>query len=496
MREQHFRVTLDEALDPLVLAMDVGSTGSRAALYDAAGRPIRGVRMKVPHAFTTGSGRSTIDPDQVVTELATAIDHISTFDIAGRVRGVALDTFAPSLVGIDSAGRALTECYTYADSRDRLQADQLRAAPTAAGLRERTGVTVHTSYLRERLAWLAEAEPALAARVDRWVSLGGYILNRLLGVLAIGTSAAAWTGMLDRHTGLWDADALAAAGVAEDQLPGIHDPAEVLTPTTDYVARRWAVLRGATWFADITDGYASNLGAGALDSTTVVTAMGTSGAMRAIAAGIPDSVPSGLWCYRIDAERQLLGGALNDVGRAVSWLQHSLGLSETALSDVLAREPDPATPMILPFLTGERSTGWAGGARLAATGIGEATTLDDIARGVLEGVAITYARMADQLLPLVAADARIVVSGRVAGDWPGLAQLLADVLGLPVTPVPIKRSTLHGTALHALAIIAPDVLRTPPTQGPTFTPVASRTSQLGEVRRRWDEAYAALVARG
>ena len=64
------RVKLDDAQDPLVLALDVGSTASRGDVYDAAGRPVQGGRRKVPHEFRTGSdGASEIDPDQVVDEL-------------------------------------------------------------------------------------------------------------------------------------------------------------------------------------------------------------------------------------------------------------------------------------------------------------------------------------------------------------------------------------------------------------------------------------------
>lgn len=492
MSEQAFRIDLAKALDPLVVALDVGSTASRAALYDAAGRPVRGVRIKFPHSFTTGSGRSTIDPDHILAELSAALDHLCSTPIAGRIGAVALDTFAPSLIGLDRSGRAVTECFTYADSRNRDQAERLRAADGAQQLRERTGVSAHTSYLRERLAWLHEEHPELVSRVHCWVSLGGYVLDRLLGVLAIGTSTAAWTGMLDRHTGQWDPEALNHAGITVDQLPTIHDPRDTLRPVTDLVPGRWPVLADAVWFADITDGYASNLGAGALDSSTVVTAMSTSGAMRAIAAHVPTEVPPGLWCYRIDRDRQLLGGALNDVGRAVSWLGNTMGLAPAAVADVLAREPVERTPVVLPFLTGERSTGWAGHARMAITGVGEATTVDLIARGVLEGIAISYARMAEQLLPEVAADARIVVSGRVPSEQPGLVQMLADVLGRPVTPVPIKRSTLHGTTLHALAVIAPDTPRTPPTEGPTHEPVESRTRYFAELRDEWDQVYAGL----
>ncbi|HLT83477.1 MAG TPA: hypothetical protein VKZ83_04515, partial [Phototrophicaceae bacterium] len=64
-----FTVDLADALDPLVLAVDVGSTASRGGLYDARGLPVSGHRHKVPHAFTTATdGTSVIEPRQVLDE--------------------------------------------------------------------------------------------------------------------------------------------------------------------------------------------------------------------------------------------------------------------------------------------------------------------------------------------------------------------------------------------------------------------------------------------
>src|SRR3954463_15880616 len=93
------RVALDDALDPLVLALDVGSTASRGDVYDAAGRPVQGGRRKGPHAFSPGAGGAgEIDRDQVVDELGQIIPGLAVEPLQGRIAGVALDTFASSLV--------------------------------------------------------------------------------------------------------------------------------------------------------------------------------------------------------------------------------------------------------------------------------------------------------------------------------------------------------------------------------------------------------------
>src|SRR3954466_4716057 len=118
MAGSRHRVALDEALDPLVLALDVGSTASRGDVYDAAGRPVEGGRRKIPHEFrTSGDGASELDPDQVADELGQVIKRLAAASLKGRIAGVALDTFASSLVGVGAAGRAVTPSHTYADSR-------------------------------------------------------------------------------------------------------------------------------------------------------------------------------------------------------------------------------------------------------------------------------------------------------------------------------------------------------------------------------------------
>src|SRR3954451_23958859 len=310
------RVALDDAQDPLVVALDVGSTASRGDVYDAAGRPVEGGRRKGAHSFRTdGAGMSEIDPDQVADEIGQIISGLVDRPLPGRVAGVALDTFASSLVGVDADGRAVSPCYTYADSRCGPQVTALRGELDEAEVQQRTGCRLHSSYLPARLRWLRETDPDRFAAARRWLSLGEYAYLRLLGTTAAGTATAAWTGLLDRRTGRWDPRMLAAAGVAADQLSEVRDPDDPLADVDADVASRWPVLAGARWFAPIADGFASNLGTGAVDGTTAAVAAATSGAIRVLVQDIPERIPPGLWCYRVDSRRSLLGGALNDVGR-------------------------------------------------------------------------------------------------------------------------------------------------------------------------------------
>ena len=489
------RIGLDEALDPFVLALDVGSTASRGDVYDAAGRPVEGGRQKVPHAFSTGGdGSSEIDPDQVVDELRQVVGGLATPALRGRIGGVALDTFASSLVGVDGDGRPVTSCYTYADSRCGPQVLALREELDEAAVQQRTGTRLHSSYLSPRLRWLRETDPERFGAARRWLSLGEYAYQRILGTTAAGTATAAWTGLLDRRTGRWDEEMLAAAGIEADQLSEVRDPDRPLTDVDPAVAREWPALEGARWFAPIADGFASNLGSDAADATTAGVSAATSGAIRVLVSDIPEQIPSGLWCYRVDARRSLLGGALNDVGRIVSWLQETVQLGDTDLDALLTAPPAPGTPLVLPYLSGERSTGWAAAARAVVSEVGSATTGPALFRGAMEGVALSYGRVAEQLRTTAADPKRVLVSGRVTQDLPGWLQVLADVLDAPVEPVTIKRATLRGTALHALEVLAPDTRRTPARTGPTLQPTPAHRDHYRARAEQYDRLYRAVIA--
>jgi gluconokinase len=102
-----------------------------------------------------------------------------------------------------------------------------------------------------------------------------------------------------------------------------------------------------------------------------------------------------LWCYRVDAHRSLLGGALNDVGRVISWLNDTVQLADTDLGQLMTAAPEPTTPLVLPYLSGERSTGWAAAARAVVVGASTATTGALLFRAAMEGVALSYQRITD-----------------------------------------------------------------------------------------------------
>ncbi len=487
---ESFAVSLDRAVGPLVLSLDVGSTGTRGGLFDATGRPILKTRIKVDHAFRSNTaGRSEISPDQIVHEVAAVLDAIAGPQYAGLIRGVAMDTFASSLIGVDEDHAAVTPCYTYADSRSAPQVEQLRKVLDEEELQQRTGTRLHTSYLPGRLRWIQNTQPDTFELVRSWMSLGEYIYLRLLGVRGVAVSAAAWSGLLDRRTGEWDDELLTRIGVRPDQFAPPRNPDDPFTKLPKRLPRRWPGLAGAVWFAAIPDGFAANLGSGALDEHKMAFSASTSGALRVMVPGVPDHIPAGLWCYRIDADRSMVGGALNDVGAVVSWLDALTAPPfRGSRDDWFAGPPRDASPLMLPFLTGERSTGWRGDARAVIAEITSNTDVSAFYRGAMEGVAMSYRRVVEELETVAPGVERIVAAGGITQLMPNWMTVVASVLDKPVFPITMKRSTLRGTALLALDTLAPTVARAEPEAGELIVP---NSRWVAEYNRRY-QRYLAL----
>lgn len=471
-----FSTDPENARAPYVVGLDVGSGGSRAAVYDATGRELGRRHHKIEHAFTTADdGTSTIDADQIVDELRTALGVVlDGFDAPVSALGFA--TFASTLVPVGADGSAIGPCITYADTRCRTQSAALRERVDPVAVHDRTGARIHSSYLAPRLLWLREEHRDVFDRSDRFMALGEYVALRLLGTGAVGTAGAAWGGMLDRRTGAYDEELLEITGIDADALGRPHDPSDGVPVAGTPLASQFPQLSGASWIPVVGDGLTANIGIGARGPGIWGISTATSGAIRMLLDTEVAQLPSGLWAYRVDAQRALVGSAMSDCGRVLDYVLNTVAvpgdLASVDASDLLREAPSDATPLVVPFLSGERGTGWRDGARAVFAGVSASTTPEQILRGAMEGVALSFLRIADVLREVGGVPERIVLSGGMTGALPSWLQILADALDTPIDHIAISRSTMRGAALLALEQLdgadiaeAPVARRIEPVQG-------------------------------
>jgi gluconokinase len=478
----------------MVIALDLGTSSARAALYDARGRAVEGRFHQVPYTpTTTADGGVEHDPARLLDAAAVCLDAVVRAARHDDVRAVGVSSFWHGLVGFDAAHRPVTPVFMWADSRSAREAGLLRDALDEDALHARTGCHLHASYWPAKLRWLARERPADVRRVARWGSIGEHLELSFFGEAATGLSMASGTGLLDQDALRWDPEALAAAGIEPEHLfPLASGPGGRRGLRAPW-ATRWPTLRSAPWLPAVGDGAASNVGSDCVDTGRVALNVGTSAALRVVteSAAAP---PRGLWRYRLDRRRALVGGATSEGGNVYAWCRQVLRLPEDAAVEraLAERAPDAHGLTVLPFLAGERAPGWRGDRRAAVAGLSLDTTALDVAQAALEAVAMRLALVYELLAPHAARDHLVVASGGAITRSRAWTQMLADALGRAIHCSPEREATSRGAALLALEALGvrPDVPAAGGALGEVFTPDAARHARYRAAlarHRRFDE---------
>lgn len=443
-----------ETNGPLVLALDVGTSSTRAMLFDARGVAVPDVAAQIPYKMRlTPDGGVEADADELVAVAAKVIDEalIEAGALAERIVGVGTSCFWHSLMAVAVDGSAVTPVYTWADDRSAAAVDALRGVLDETVVHDRTGCVIHTSYWPAKLRWLSETQPQLAGDGGRWVGFGEYLLSRFTGSLACSVAMASGSGLLNQHTADWDHTLVGQLGVDPARLPELIDRDESLPPLRDAWATRWPALARVPWFPAIGDGACNNIGSGCVVPGRMALSIGTSGVMRVTVEADEVPIPPKLWCYRIDRRRYLLGGALSNGGVVADWLRSTLQLPDDAAEQVAALKPDAHGLTILPFLAGQRTPDWNPRATATFLGLTLETTPVAIMRAGMESVAYRFALVHELLRPLAPDPYEIIVSGGAIGHWPVWPQIIADAIGHPLIASLEPEASARGAALVALA---------------------------------------------
>ncbi|HLI90921.1 MAG TPA: gluconokinase [Ktedonobacteraceae bacterium] len=488
---------------PFVLGLDVGTSSTRALLFDSLGAVVPEVLAQRTYKLTTSAqGEVSVDADALLDVVALTISDAlaEAGPLAQQICAVAIDTFWHSLLGVDKAGRPIMPLITWEDTRPYQAALALRKRLDERAVHDRTGARFHASYWPAKLHWLAQEQPETFSRAAQWLSFGEYLHRRLLGNSVCSLSMASGTGMLETRARAWDKELMEALDVRPEQLPepgDLHDSVQGLT--SEY-ASAWPALRHVPWFPAIGDGAAACIGSGCANTDTWSLTIGTSSALRVVVA--PEQVvpPMGLWLYLIDEKRAVLGGALSEGGNLLNWLDTALQLPSLRSAEGLIKvlEPDGHGLTILPFISGERSLGWHAEARMTVAGISIHTSPADLLRAGMEALAYQIRAVYEQLcdaLKMEQGPQKIIGSGGALLGSTVLQGIIADTLGAAIYPSRDHEASARGAALLALEALGkiPDVAQVAPNLEAPVQPDAGRGVIYCKAAQRQRELYRLLL---
>src|SRR6201996_281880 len=455
-----------------ILAIDQGTTSSRAIVFDARLNAVGVGQQEFPQHFPN-SGWVEHDPEdiwQTVIEscrLALSRAGIAASDLAGI--GIA-NQRETTLVWERASGRPIHRAIVWQDRRTADACNRLKAAGHEPLISRKTGLLLDPYFSGTKIAAILDTVPGARAQAERgelaFGTVDSFLIWRLTGGRTHITDAtnASRSMLLDIHTGDWDEELLKLLGIPRSVLPRVVDSSSEFGVTDPEIFGAAVPIRGVAG-----DQQAAMVGQACFKPGMMKSTYGT-GCFALLNTG-EEAVISGnrlltTIAYQFGGKRTYaLEGAIFVADAAVQWLRDGLHVVPSAeATGALAEAADPTQDVILvPAFVGLGAPYWRPEVRGALFGLTRATGPRELAQAALESVCFQTAdllaamkadwREAGTALKTLRAD-----GGMTTSDW--FMQRLADIIDSTVDRPQVKETTALGAAylagLHAGFFPEPD----------------------------------------
>jgi len=466
---------------PAVLAIDQGTTGSKAYRLDSDGRFERvggfDHRQIYPQA-----GWVEHDPLEL-------LDHVrKLLALAGDAVACGIDNQGETVIAWDAdSGEPVCNAIVWQDSRTLAVTDALKESGAAAMITDRTGLPVDPYFSASKLRWIIDHVPRAKALLDRGkLRLGtsdSFFLDRLAGVYATDVTTAARTSLMNLDTGQWDPELCRLFGVPIEALAEIR-------PTTGAfgAAGRLPIV------ANVVDQQAALFGHGCRQGGRAKITFGTGAFALAVAdRNVSAEIAAGMMrtvAWELDGRplTYAIEGGVYDAAAAVNWAR-SLGLFATyaEIDDFTAPPAIERGLAFVPALSGLACPYWDRNAAGMWLGLGADTTKADMMQALLEGVALLAAEVIDTMNRAAPLQGPISIDGGLSNNR-YFCNFLARALGRPVTVA--GSADLTGLGCAQLALIGAGLadLDTLPPPPPARASVAPSVPLSEATRQRFRDA--------
>ena len=439
---------------PFVLALDQGTTSSRALVFDRRGRARGVAQQEFPQHFPR-PGHVEHDPaDLWATTKRTALAALGEANVTARdIVALGLTNQRETTLLWDRrTGRPLHRAIVWQDRRTAPLCAKLKRAGLEPLFRRKTGLVLDPYFSGTKLAWLLEHIPGARRRAERgelaFGTVDTWLLWQLTGgrVHATDVSNASRTLLLNLRTGDWDPELLRLLRIPRELLPEVRDSSGIFGEVTAVPALRGVPIGGIAG-----DQQAALFGQACFRPGMAKNTYGTGCfLLRHTGERLVRSKHQLLTtiAWRLDGKIEYaLEGSIFIGGAVVQWLRDGLGLIARSadIEKLAASVPDNGGVYIVPAFAGLGAPHWDAEARGVISGLTRGSTAGHLARAALESIAYQSA----DLLGAMEADCgerlrELRVDGGATVNAP-LMQFQADLLGVPV----VRPRTTETTALGA-----------------------------------------------
>ena len=441
----------------LLIGVDIGTQGTKAALFDAAGRCLARAFVK-SRLRQPAPGTVEEDPEWQVASVCETIARCvkSAKADARRVAGIGIDGQMAGVIGVGKDGRAVTPYDSWLDTRCAPYIKQMQDA-AGAEITRKAGGPPSFNHGPKILRWKREF-PRVFRSIAAFVQPGGYAVMRLCGLdgarAFIDKSYLHFSGFADNRKNCWDTGLCRKFALDPQKLPAIVDSHAVVGELTAAMAAKCGLKPGVPVIAGCGDTAASFLACGATREGICVDVAGTASVFAATTTEFRADVRRGvLGCGRAAAPGLWHPYAyINGGGMNLEWFRREFakGLDFDALNRLAGKiTPSADDPLFIPHLAGRVSPGWPN-LRGAWAGLTWAHSTGHLYRAMLEGVALEYRLYKEALMALYPSlkvrELRVTGGGEKSAVWNAIK---ADALDCRVVQIAASEGAPMGAAMLA-----------------------------------------------
>ncbi|MFT7667804.1 MAG: xylulokinase [Planctomycetota bacterium] len=440
-------------MEPLLLGIDVGTTGTKVILTNAEGRVLAEstseYSLSTPHALWAEQ-----DPEDwwQATTRSVALVLLSIPRSESAIACIGLTGQMHGLVLLDSKGMVKRPAILWNDQRTEQECRDITQRVGAQRVLELTGNPLLPGFTAPKIEWVRRHEAEALNGVAHVLLPKDYIRYRLSGEFHGDVSDSSGTSLFDVGKRCWSEEMLAAFGVPIEWMPEVHESAEICCETR--AMDDCMLPAGIPIVAGAGDQAAQGIGAGIVEEGTISATFGTSGVVFAASDSYRVDPLGRLhaFCHAVPGKWHMMGVVLS-AGGSLRWFRDALcegagGSYEEMVRAAAQVEAGSDGLLFLPYLTGERTPHPDPLARGAFVGLTLRHTRAHMTRAVMEG--ITFA-MRDSLelireLGVTPASVRASGGGAESALW---RQMMADIFHASITTSAVGQGAAHGAVLLA-----------------------------------------------
>ncbi|MCA9920893.1 MAG: hypothetical protein KC421_00905 [Anaerolineales bacterium] len=442
-----------------ILGLDVGTTTTKAVLFDLNGAELARAVSPPYRNHTPQPGWAEQDPEEIWTAVLTAIRHITArIDKTVAIRALSMAVQSGSLLPAAADGTPVYPLITWMDGRSAELVQQWREAGIPAQLKPINGWSLYPGFCLPNIAWLRQHDPHTFAAARRFLSLNDFLAYRLTGQFVTNPSNGGGMQLVDIHTGQWGRDICDRLGITPEQLSTIRPSGSVIGEILPAVRRAAGLPDGVVLVNGGHDQGCTALGLGVTAPGKILLACGTAwvvtGVMDTLAL---DKVPAALdWNFHAMNGRYTISQSLGGLGAAMEWWLNQAyrgpfgselrGEMFAALDDELARTRPDSHLYFLPSTGGHDDRGAQQRGGFIGLQLGHSRA--NMARAVMESAAFELRWLLEPVQQAGLPVNRLWMMGGAAQSphWP---QILADVTGISISLPQYDTWPALGTAVLA-----------------------------------------------